>query len=67
MQTGAEVTKRETKVHSKWECPKCDFTYEAPIVGQEVLVHRFVDGGRRVFHAVRRVWESKYNRIGRLS
>ncbi len=63
------MTKRDTKVHSRWEClnKDCDFGYEAPVVGQVVLGHRSNDKGRRTFHKVRRVWESKYNRIGRES
>lgn len=59
------MSKRDTRVHSRWECRTCEWGYEAPLVGQEVMVHRAVEGGRRVYHRAKRVWESKYNRLGR--
>jgi len=61
------MSKRDVRVHSRWACRRngCDWTYEAPLAGQEVLWHRAVDGGKTVGHGVRRVWESKYNKIGR--
>ena len=59
------MTKRDTKVHSKWACSSCDWTYEAPLVDQVVTVHRATDKGRTVYHKVKRTWESKYNRLAR--
>lgn len=57
------MKKRDTKAHSRWECRSCEWGYEAPLAGQAVLGHRAVDGGRKVFHKVKRVWRSKYDRM----
>ncbi len=57
------MSKREQKTHSRWECSQCDFTYEAPLVGQRVIRHRFVDAGRTVWHTPKRVWQSKYDKL----
>lgn len=52
---------RDHKVESKWECTKCEYTYESPVTGTRTVSHSPFT--HQPAHPLKRVWQSKYDKI----